>query len=544
MPPINTTFLRSFTTLMFVFTTFSNTTSSTSLENVDFTRSVITGPGLLHNSQLPYHYFYIHPFDKSTENLVNSSIINPKTERPFRPTDLFTVEAELTYSSGGKQLFQTVVLSRGNGQYVVEIKLRNYFPMVTFRIHALGQKIETISVNNVSGLDCDCPAPSIEKWMEDHDCESVLQHHQAQLNHDFRKFNKQWSNTIDLDLAEHKFQEMKTGAGHGYAVCKYTIKNNEIFRNCAGKHVGFNMFSDEYLQALTRSMKLPDLEFIQNLGDWPLSTKRTGDYPIVSWCGSDATFDLVLPTYDYTRTVLQGNMKNDFFHFESLNDDKPKFENKIDKAVFRGRDSNQQRLDISELSKNHPDLVDSAITAFFFFPKDETIKKERIPMGDFAKYKYIISLDGTVAAYRMPYLLAMDSVIIKQESHFYEHFYRGLDGKEDNNFVKVKRDVTDMKKIIENLKNIEENVLVEKIRKTRKIAQTLLEPISVMCYHAEFFRRWGALQNRKVKKTDDDEFVSSRSYYKPKCVDCAKNKYGHESVREYQNKVDNGRDEL
>jgi hypothetical protein len=54
--------------------------------------------------------------------------------------DLFTVEAELIYSSGGTQLFQTVVLSRGDGQYVVEIKLRNYFPKMTFKIHALGQK--------------------------------------------------------------------------------------------------------------------------------------------------------------------------------------------------------------------------------------------------------------------------------------------------------------------------------------------------------------------------------------------------------------------
>ena len=40
------------------------------------------------------------------------------------------------------------------------------------------------------------------------------------------------------------------------------------------------------------------------------------------------------------------------------------------------------------------------------------------------QYKYQILLDGTVAAYRFPYLLAGDSVILKQDSPYYEYFYK------------------------------------------------------------------------------------------------------------------------
>ena len=52
---------------------------------------------------------------------------------------------------------------------------------------------------------------------------------------------------------------------------------------------------------------LPDVEFILNLGDWPLETRSPtdGGIPIVSWCGSDSTYDVVLPTYDITEATLQ-----------------------------------------------------------------------------------------------------------------------------------------------------------------------------------------------------------------------------------------------
>ena len=35
-------------------------------------------------------------------------------------------------------------------------------------------------------------------------------------------------------------------------------------------------------------------------------------------------------------------------------------------------------------------------------------------------------MDGTVAAYRLPYLLAADSVVLKQEAKYYEHFYKDV----------------------------------------------------------------------------------------------------------------------
>ena len=52
-------------------------------------------------------------------------------------------------------------------------------------------------------------------------------------------------------------------------------------------------------------VKLPDLEFFSNLGDWPLSERKKPPIPILSWCGSDETFDIVMPTYDLTESALE-----------------------------------------------------------------------------------------------------------------------------------------------------------------------------------------------------------------------------------------------
>lgn len=55
-------------------------------------------------------------------------------------------------------------------------------------------------------------------------------------------------------------------------------------------------------------VRLPDVEFFVNLGDWPLEKRKPSDndlHPIFSWCGSNNTRDIVMPTYDLTESVLE-----------------------------------------------------------------------------------------------------------------------------------------------------------------------------------------------------------------------------------------------
>ena len=49
------------------------------------------------------------------------------------------------------------------------------------------------------------------------------------------------------------------------------------------------------------------MEFFVNLGDWPLVKKNSKDdiIPMFSWCGSEETHDIVMPTYDITEATLE-----------------------------------------------------------------------------------------------------------------------------------------------------------------------------------------------------------------------------------------------
>ena len=73
------------------------------------------------------------------------------------------------------------------------------------------------------------------------------------------------------------------------------------------------------------------------------------------------------------------------------------------------------------------------------------------------QYKYQINIDGTVAAYRLPYLLSGDSVVLKQDSGYYEHFYNELRPWE--HFIPIRADLGDLLEKIHWARDHDEEVM-------------------------------------------------------------------------------------
>lgn len=96
------------------------------------------------------------------------------------------------------------------------------------------------------------------------------------------------------------------------------------------------------------------------------------------------------------------------------------------------------------------------------------------------QYKYQVNLDGTVAAYRLPYLLAGGSLVLKQDSEYYEHFYGDLSPWK--HYVPVKRDLSDLvDRVVWARENDEE---AHKIAKAGEMyATNHLLPQHIFCYH-------------------------------------------------------------
>lgn len=65
----------------------------------------------------------------------------------------------------------------------------------------------------------------------------------------------------------------------------------------------------------------------------------------------------------------------------------PPWENKTEQALFRGRDSREERLHLVKLSKENPELLDAGITGYFFFREKEK-ELGKVPlMGFFDFFK-------------------------------------------------------------------------------------------------------------------------------------------------------------
>ncbi|CAF1244529.1 unnamed protein product, partial [Didymodactylos carnosus] len=347
---------------------------------------------------------------------------------------------------------------------------------------------------------CYCPETNLTKWYESMDCQTLST---RQLKEDFKVYKMIDMKQV-LQLAKEKYFK-RSGT---YSLCHYVVKQNKIFRQCYGQHVGFKMFSDALLLSLSRKVQLPNMEFLMNLGDYPLTSHHDqSSLPIMSWCGSNSTLDIILPTYEITEATLQMMSRTTLDIFAMRTVKHPKWSDKISKGFFRGRDSCRERLDLVLLSRQYPHIIDAGLTRMFFF-RNEMQKyepmSEQIPMPKFFDYKYQISIDGTVAAYRFPYLLTGSSLILKQDSSYYEHYYADLIPYK--HYIPIRKDLSDLLEKIQWAKENDEEVQ-RIIKRAQRFSQRYLLPNHILCYHMKIFQEYSKRLQSSIEMLPEMELV-------------------------------------
>lgn len=92
-------------------------------------------------------------------------------------------------------------------------------------------------------------------------------------------------------------------------------------------------------------------------------------------------------------------------------------------------------------------------------------------------------MDGTVAAYRLPFLLAGGSTVFKTHpTPFYEHFYHLLE--ENVNFIGVRPDLSDLMDKIRFCLNNEKHC-AQVARNGRQLVNDHLLPHLIYCYYVQ-----------------------------------------------------------
>ncbi|XP_048728730.2 protein O-glucosyltransferase 2-like [Ostrea edulis] len=464
-------------------------------------KSIVWGPGLKTRFSLPVRYFFVHAVGQFGENFTHSL-----GEKAF--------EVKVTQEDGSRARIYAQVLDLQDGSYVV--RFRPFETYSSLRINLLhDQNHVAKSPYYLKGMvyheDCYCPMSNIEKWYTTHECPDTYE----QIDRDLSIFKKKLNLKKVASEAISRFNQKGM-----HSLTHYRIINNKVYRKTYGEHVGFKMFSDAIILSLTRKVVLPDIEFFVNLGDWPLEKKSLAEdpIPVFSWCGSDDSKDIVMPTYDLTEATLQ-MMSRVTLDTLSVQATKVAWENKTEKAFWRGRDSRQERLDLVVMSRKEPQLVDAALTHMFFFKKEPEKYGELVkstPFFDFFDYKYQINLDGTVAAYRFPYLMGGNSVVLKQDSPYYEHFYKSLEP--NKHYIPFKRDLSNLREKILWAKSHDEEA--KKIsRNAQQFVKENLLPKDVFCYHVKLFDKFSERLLSRPEKPDDSWDLVEQPSDESKC-DC------------------------
>lgn len=129
-----------------------------------------------------------------------------------------------------------------------------------------------------------------------------------------------------------------------------------------------------------------------------------------------------------------------------------------------------------------------------------------------------MNVDGTVAAYRFPYLMLGDSLVLKQDSPYYEFFYAHLEA--GTHYLPVKRDLTDLLDQIRWAK--EHDGQARKMAAAgQALARELLRPGRLYCYYRRVLQLYSQRQTGRPTRHADMEAVPQLDDHTAACT-CAR----------------------
>lgn len=130
-----------------------------------------------------------------------------------------------------------------------------------------------------------------------------------------------------------------------------------------------------------------------------------------------------------------------------------------------------------------------------------------------------MGIDGTVAAYRLPYLLAGGSLVFKQESKYYEHFYRLL--IPNVHYVPVKADLSDLVEKVQ-WATVNDAKAKEIAKNGQQFANNHLLPKDIFCYYAHLLEEFSKRITSEIKVLEGMEKVEQKQNKNCDCLSTTK----------------------
>jgi DNA-directed RNA polymerase II subunit RPB2 len=223
------------------------------------------------------------------------------------------------------------------------------------------------------------------------------------------------------------------------------------------KSIPYSLPDGAYILDLTDAVMLRD----DNKPYWEAYSgkEHMSNYlPILGYSGAKNFYDIPIPNFDDIEVVMD--------RYKSLPKNKYDWDEKVPKAVFRGNPTGcgtdsetNMRIRLAEMMNNNSTYLDvGLIKTTNNMPRFDPVKGlnfinvnakpvDRIDMEEQSKYKYIIHIDGNVAAYRLLKTMLLGSVILKVEGKYLLWIEQLLE--DGVNYISIKPDMSDLIEKIE-----------------------------------------------------------------------------------------------
>ncbi|XP_015795951.1 protein O-glucosyltransferase 1 [Tetranychus urticae] len=226
-------------------------------------------------------------------------------------------------------------------------------------------------------------------------------------------------------------QDIETSKPYGV---HYQIINHQLYRQydcmfptrCEGiEHFLLNLIH-----------KLPDLEMVINVRDWPVTVKGDSRMPIMSFSRDDSyNNDILYPAWSFwSGGPAIDQYPTGIGRFDlltrSIVASSPPWNQKTEVCFFRGSRTSADRDWLILLSRRQPDLVDAQYTKNQAWRSiKDTLGYQPAPTISFeyhCKYKYLINFRGVAASFRYKHLFLCQSLVFNMQSSWIEFFYPSL----------------------------------------------------------------------------------------------------------------------
>ncbi|XP_028967611.1 O-glucosyltransferase rumi homolog [Galendromus occidentalis] len=261
--------------------------------------------------------------------------------------------------------------------------------------------------------------------------------------------------------------------------------------------------------------KLPDLEFIVNVRDYPQSPVGREKLPVFSFSKVPKNYyDILYPAWTfweggpaisiYPRGIGRWDIRSKSLIAES---ERVPWDAKVDRGFFRGSRTSAERDPLIKLSRRLPELVDAMYT------KNQAWKSDRDTLGappaaevsfeDHCKFKFLFNFRGVAASFRFKHLFLCKSLVFhfgptQSENDWIEFFYPML--KPWKHYIPISQNEVDqLETVIEYFKEHQE-VSQSIAERGFEAIQRHLRMKDIQCYWRKLLKSYAALMKFEVQR--------------------------------------------